>query len=515
MTKEFISRRFGTKTQKPTNPFSPRPFAPKLQRKTRSDAAAIPTQSLTPKANRISRMANPNPDPKLGVQPSKSDGVTAHPENQSENIQLKAQGKNWLEKVSIFPPNPPATPSFPIQAKLTEGVPGDRSDREADCVTRQVVNRIEPPQVNFRSSQSSRSLQRKISILTAPLSQIPTIQRKVIIKHPSPQGVSEINDVQGALSLFAKYNIHHDYFTEKALEGHEALDPNITHPKVVEYDDETTAVKDLKDYVTLYNSSEVTRIATDKADKSISSQDVIQRKLIEVFELCRIEANIQLTDDMRQFYKEFIMNGLCGGWVSVHLTNPVTIETLWIALDTWKPPVEGTTQERMKHLQEHLVKFGASQDKNEAVNEVIRMTKAAYTKMDDLYGGYGDFHKVDYRNVTDLVLGNDYELKHTCDINNTDPDLLQKVNNELKLRAEGANKEARFEIETSYHHIGVRSVKTEQGIQWSIVESELVGTHVNLTYQQMCDVAKIGILKVDDLAKDPQDTVTITCYYQK
>lgn len=173
MTKEFISRKTAGNFQKPTSQFAPRPFATTpfvtTQRKPVAQAENSMPQNIQrapERSDRLSRIAITQPEPftpQLTVQRAEqAELANQNPGNETEKIQRSSKGNNRLEKMSILPPEPPSTPSFPIQAKLTVGAAGDKYEQEADRVARQVVNGIHSP---FKASRNeSGSVQRKISI---------------------------------------------------------------------------------------------------------------------------------------------------------------------------------------------------------------------------------------------------------------------------------------------------------------------------------------------------------------
>ncbi len=157
MAKKFISRQTSLPLQPAKSSFSPRPFAPNVQAKAQDDTTA-PLVEHSSDNNRLSRLIHPEPVPE-SPQIGPEVGIES-PENQHK-IQRKHQDS--FARFSAVPPTPPSTPRFPIQAKLTVGAAGDKYEEEADRVARQVVNRIQAPQVNFNSSESN-PVQRKISI---------------------------------------------------------------------------------------------------------------------------------------------------------------------------------------------------------------------------------------------------------------------------------------------------------------------------------------------------------------
>ncbi|MCT7967805.1 DUF4157 domain-containing protein [Laspinema sp. D1] len=169
MTKEFISRKTAGNFPKPTSQFAPRPFAtPQRKPLAQAENSTPPNIQCSPESsNLLSRIAITQPEiftPQLTVQRAEQAQVaTDNPGEGTEKIQRSSTGNNRLAKISIQPPEPPSTPRFPIQAKLTVGAAGDKYEQEADRVARQVVNRIHAPQVNLNSSQSN-PVQRKISI---------------------------------------------------------------------------------------------------------------------------------------------------------------------------------------------------------------------------------------------------------------------------------------------------------------------------------------------------------------
>lgn len=159
MPKKFISRQTSLPLQPAKSPFSPRPFAPAVQAKAQDDTTPAPSvEHLSPNSNLLSRLSHCEPGPES--QPIGSEVGIEGPGNQHK-IQRKQQ--NNLTQSSAGPPTPPSASGFPIQAKLTVGAAGDKYEQEADQVARQVVNRIQAPQVNLKSGESN-PVQRKISI---------------------------------------------------------------------------------------------------------------------------------------------------------------------------------------------------------------------------------------------------------------------------------------------------------------------------------------------------------------
>ncbi|MCT7997461.1 eCIS core domain-containing protein [Laspinema olomoucense] len=168
MTKEFISRKTAGNFQKTTSQFAPRPFATPQQKSAKTENSTPQDIQCSPESsNRLSRIAITQPEtftPQLTVQRAEqAQGANDNPREEVEKIQRSSTDNNRLAKISIQAPEPPSTPRFPIQAKLTVGAAGDKYEQEADRVARQVVNRIHAPQVNLNSSESN-PVQRKISI---------------------------------------------------------------------------------------------------------------------------------------------------------------------------------------------------------------------------------------------------------------------------------------------------------------------------------------------------------------
>ncbi|MCT7991999.1 DUF4157 domain-containing protein [Laspinema olomoucense] len=153
MTKKFISRQMGLPLQPAKSSFSPRPFAPTVQAKGDTTAASS-VEHLSQNSNLLSRLIH-------SESTFESQQIGSEVGIKGPKIQRKHQDN--LAQVSALPPTAPSAPRFPIQAKLTVGAAGDKYEQEADRVARQVVNRIQAPQVNLNSSQSN-PVQRKISI---------------------------------------------------------------------------------------------------------------------------------------------------------------------------------------------------------------------------------------------------------------------------------------------------------------------------------------------------------------
>lgn len=158
MTQKFISRQTRLPRQRAKSPFSPHPFAPVVQAKVQDDTNAAPLVEHSSKnSNVLSRLIHS--EPVSESQQTESEVGIKSPKN-PRKIQRKRQDS--LNQLSALPPTPPSAPHFPIQAKLTVGAAGDECEQEGDRVARQVVNRIQAPQVNLQSSQSNL-VQQKIS----------------------------------------------------------------------------------------------------------------------------------------------------------------------------------------------------------------------------------------------------------------------------------------------------------------------------------------------------------------
>ncbi|MCT7986691.1 DUF4157 domain-containing protein [Laspinema sp. A4] len=158
MTKKFISRQTGLPLQPAKSPFSPRPFAPAVQAKAQDNSTAAPSVEHSPQnSNLLSRLTHSEP-----VSESQQIGSEVGIEGPKNQHKIQRKHQDNLTQLSAFPPTPPSASHFPIQAKLTVGAAGDKYEQEADHVARQVVNRIQAPQVNLQSSESN-PIQRKIS----------------------------------------------------------------------------------------------------------------------------------------------------------------------------------------------------------------------------------------------------------------------------------------------------------------------------------------------------------------
>ncbi len=128
MSKKFVSRQTRLPQQRTHSLFSPRPFAPAVQAKGQGDTTTTPrVEQLSKNSNLLSRLTDSKPEPES-------------PQTQSE---LGNPGP-----LSSLPPTPPSIPRCPIQAKLTVGAVGAQYEQQADRVARQVVNRIQAPQVH-------------------------------------------------------------------------------------------------------------------------------------------------------------------------------------------------------------------------------------------------------------------------------------------------------------------------------------------------------------------------------
>ncbi len=157
MTKKFISRQRGLPLQRAKIPFSSRPFAPAVQAKAQDNPTAPSIEHLPQNSNLLSRLTHSET-----VSESQQIGPEVGIEGPNNQHKIQRKRQDNLAQVSALPPTPPSASRFRIQAKLTVGAAGDKHEQEADRVARQVVSRIQAPQVNHQSSQSN-PVQRKIS----------------------------------------------------------------------------------------------------------------------------------------------------------------------------------------------------------------------------------------------------------------------------------------------------------------------------------------------------------------
>ncbi|HEY9835791.1 MAG TPA: hypothetical protein V6D27_02770, partial [Vampirovibrionales bacterium] len=113
-------------------------------------------QRNQPNATSVPQTGLFQPRPFAAPAPSEAASPQAAP---TADVQAKLENQPSGDRLSRVDFSAPP----PIQPKLTVGAAGDIYEQEADRVARQVVNRIQAPQVNFQSSESN-PVQRKISI---------------------------------------------------------------------------------------------------------------------------------------------------------------------------------------------------------------------------------------------------------------------------------------------------------------------------------------------------------------
>lgn len=249
----------------------------------------------------------------------------------------------------------------------------------------------------------------------------------------------------------------------------------------------------------------------------LGAQQLVQEKLIEIFELVRANTDISgskinsLDADIKQWYEDVKDNGLCGGWSVLHRNQPDMAIT-WNAIAEWIPKQGVSTKIALEDLNRHM------EERTQAViggtvwsSRLIEMIKFAFDQMDvvDPYSSDKYGKSPDIAGIKTPTEKNNYELIDSeQDVEVKLPKLAgSEAIDKIKAKLNGTVDKWIVHIETDEHHM---SVKYEEDKIIEIVESEYEGISINPTESDATQILNKGIY----LGVKPQDT-EISLEYHK
>lgn len=119
-------------------------------------------------------------------------------------------------------------------------------------------------------------------------------------------------------------------------------------------------------------------------------QKNIQRKLVEIAELFRqvaiggVESPAEKRD-REKWYGDFILNGLCLGFVKIFEAHPDWMMGMWQTLENWRPLHGAAVGAIIDDLNEHIEAYMGFNDGNERYNilEPVLLAQEAWNNMKD------------------------------------------------------------------------------------------------------------------------------------
>ncbi|MFJ4573662.1 DUF4157 domain-containing protein [Streptomyces sp. NPDC088846] len=185
---------------------------------------------------------------------------------------------------------------------------------------------------------------------------------------------------------------------------------------------------------------------------------------------------------MEKWLGRLKVDGLCGGWVTIHQHEPVWLEALWEALVAWEP--EGRRDEPVaKDLEQlgTLLRRGRVGDVGEEVKQVVIAISTAWNVMRELEPEAG------YADVTDLLGDSTVAPKSydgwesgeletiTCKVEEAGERLTSHIIAAAQFNQDKGSKQYYARIETPTHHMGVRLARDKNSRQVRVCETEVTG----------------------------------------
>ncbi|GLW12821.1 hypothetical protein Misp01_79490 [Microtetraspora sp. NBRC 13810] len=221
------------------------------------------------------------------------------------------------------------------------------------------------------------------------------------------------------------------------------------------------------------------------------------------------------------WYSSVALNGLCGGWVTIHRAQPVWIENLWGCLERWQPT--GTCKwsgdradvkaADLGTLQTLLKAAGFDGDGHE-IRHAVRALTAAWEIMDGLepdasYGKAPDWLKkkagaLDTAAALKLVKVYEHELD--MDSANSAAWFTDTIFDKTGFL--GDEKDAHYiaHFETKSHHMSVRLHRHQKVSTITVMESEVAGVVKCTTKDDVLAVLKGGCAVGYETAGDSEST---------
>ncbi|MBI1397494.1 MAG: hypothetical protein GC151_16095 [Betaproteobacteria bacterium] len=126
-------------------------------------------------------------------------------------------------------------------------------------------------------------------------------------------------------------------------------------------------------------------------DSASEVQQAVQRRLVEIAELVRAVMARDTQDkvgvgrrERDAWYGDFILNGLCLGFVKVFEQHPRWTRAMWQTLSTWQPPA-GSVDGILEHLNGHIesvMRFGDGRQ-GENMREAVLLAREAWDAMNE------------------------------------------------------------------------------------------------------------------------------------
>jgi hypothetical protein len=235
----------------------------------------------------------------------------------------------------------------------------------------------------------------------APLVRTMTLQRAIRFAQPPgaahrPAPITTEAQVQ---ALFRRNDVHYYY------KYHDDI-ANIVSAQSPVFADEAEAVVWILDEL---HVAEGERASGQTTTLAPGTQDIIQKKLVEIAELFRSktqqteigfttheEGTGEFEDDgeeitktvyddpVTEWYRRLGIDGLCGGWAAVHRRRPKWFEQLWQAIEAWTP-TEGRSAEAELHDLERYLKERLGDDLgDDPIEDVVTMLTGAWQFMGQL-----------------------------------------------------------------------------------------------------------------------------------
>lgn len=195
-----------------------------------------------------------------------------------------------------------------------------------------------------------------------------------------------------------------------------------------------------------------------EAKRTDGSQDFIQKKMVHVCKM--LSGGGQISAELAKWYKNVIVNGLCGGWATVHRYAPGAINHVWTALEYWDP------SDGLKSLKIDP-------------RVVVSVLVEAYRAMDKLepdadYGPVPEEASEHSVKLDTKKMSNFKTKSVPVGPSGAGKTLLKVILNEPKVKKTGNH--CTIHIETHNHHMSLRTRSLAKELRIvDIVESEKIG----------------------------------------
>jgi hypothetical protein len=191
------------------------------------------------------------------------------------------------------------------------------------------------------------------------------------------------------------------------------------------------------------------------------------------------------TDTTKEYLKELVDNGLCGGWATLFMQHPEWSERVYNAVATWSCPPSVVGAEALRHFEKHL----STRTQFSGAENVVELIRRVYQAMDRLEPGkykslpkWTDHVQINHKpELGETVKGTARHQESTLRLNGRNAAKLVCTKLE-ELTAVDKKGECMAHIESEKHHMAVRVQKTERkkppnnlGLLITVVETEKKG----------------------------------------